>query len=343
MKKIILVIFAISAIFTAEGQTVVKKTKAEAKPQSSVSGGVSMRRQLFDAYQNQPTAETRWQHVVYRELDLNNDANAALYYPQEEMNGMQNLFSVIFDAMYSGKLQAYEYLDGREVFSAKYVVSLKNVMATHEFDAQDVPSSQVLSYYIKEKWDFDKNTSQYRAQVVAICPVLHKIGDFGSSATRYPLFWIKMDDLRPFISTKPILNSGMNTAVRYTIDDFFTLPLYDGKLYKVENPRGLTLMQQYPDADTLEMKRAELDAQLKNFGKSIWIDRTAEAPAKEKVAKEKAVAEEVAAAASEVQEPTVAAEVQEPAAVAEVQEPIADKKARKNRRTKQAVSHSVRR
>jgi hypothetical protein len=57
---------------------------------------------------------------------------------------------------------------------------------------------------------------------------------------------------------------------------------YQGDIYKVQNLRGLSLMQQYTDADTLRVKRAELDRQLTGFADSIWVrepDPTVSAPA----------------------------------------------------------------
>ena len=59
------------------------------------------------------SAQTRWEHVVYRELDVNVDENSALYYPQEPTDGLTNFFTVVFNAFTSGKLKTYEYLDGR--------------------------------------------------------------------------------------------------------------------------------------------------------------------------------------------------------------------------------------
>ena len=100
--------------------------------------------------------------------------------------------------------------------------------------------------------------------------MLHKLGDFGSEA-RYPLFWIDYSDLRPFIANELLMTAEMNTALRYSMDDYFTLSKYKGEIYKVQNPRGLTLQQQYPDPDTLKVKREEIETRLKTFGSSIWI------------------------------------------------------------------------
>ena len=248
------------------------------------------------------SAQTRWEHVVYRELDVNVDENSALYYPQEPTDGLTNFFTVVFNAFTSGKLKTYEYLDGREMFDEKHLVNIEDVLTTHKIEFKkkadkkgqstyiieqsDIPCHLVTSFYIKEKWEVDRNTSQYRHSVVAICPILHNIGDFGTEA-RYPLFWIDYNDLRPIIANELVMTAEMNTSLRYSMDDYFTLAKYKGEIYKVQNPRGLTLMQQYPDPDTLKAKREEIEQRLKTFGTSIWIKPEEETKAMSGKAKSK--------------------------------------------------------
>lgn len=268
----------------ASQPAVVKKTSPETKKKSASRTqanieGMSLRRQLFEQNQPQSSYANRWQRVIYRELDLTKDVNAVLYYPEVPTDGLTNMFCVLFDAFVKGNLKAYEYIDGRELLDEAHLVKVEDVLETHDIDPSDVPCYQVLSYYIKEQWDFDRNTSQYQSHIVALCPILHRQGEFGG-ITRYPLFWLSYDDLRPFIIDKLVMSSGINTAVRYSLDDFFTLRKYDGEIYKVQNPRGLTLMQQYPDEAQLKAKREEIENELQNFGKSVWVPQEKEQAAK---------------------------------------------------------------
>ena len=266
---------SVSSQSAASQSAVVRKTTPEAKKKSASRTqanieGMSLRRQLFEQNQPQSSYANRWQRVIYRELDLTKDVNAVLYYPEVPTDGLTNMFCVLFDAFVKGNLKAYEYIDGRELLDEAHLVKVEDVLETHDIDPSDVPCYQVLSYYIKEQWDFDRNTSQYQSHIVALCPILHRQGEFGG-ITRYPLFWLSYDDLRPFIIDKLVMSSGINTAVRYSLDDFFNLRKYDGEIYKVQNPRGLTLMQQYPDEKQLAAKRAEIERELKSFADTIWV------------------------------------------------------------------------
>jgi gliding motility associated protien GldN len=274
----------------------VKRTTTptkNAKTTATATGDqMTLRAQSFDEYQRRDAAESSWQRTVYRELDVTSGTNASLYYPEEPTDGLTNFFRVLLDLVVSGKVKAYEYLDGREVFSDKYVIKVTDMLqkfqiyytekpasgkiaGTIAIDENDVPSTEVLSYFLKERWEFDRTTSHYGPHVLALCPVLHRAGDFGGEAFKYPMFWVNYEDLRPYLRQQQIVSDGMNGAPRYTMEDFFNLAQYQGDIYKVQNLRGLSLMQQYPDADTLRQKRAEIDDELHRFGDSIWVGEPA--------------------------------------------------------------------
>ncbi len=254
---------------------------------SEVAEGMTLRQQAFAEYQRQDPQYVPWQNVVYRELDMNVGDNASLYYPVEPTDGMTNLFRVIMEALCTGQLKAYEYLDGREMFTEKYQINVETMLQRFEIpyltqaagagktiyrvEEVDVPSNEVMSYYLKERWQYDLTGSRYQAQVLALCPVLHRIGEFGGDAVSYPMCWINFEDLRPLLRGHLVMLDGMNNAPRLTMEEYFTLNKYKGELYKVQNTRGLNLMQQYPDPDSLSVARARIEAELRGFKDSLWV------------------------------------------------------------------------
>ncbi|MDE7442544.1 MAG: gliding motility protein GldN, partial [Muribaculaceae bacterium] len=194
-------------------------------------------------------ADVQWMRVIYRQLDLTDNKNTALYYPEDLVDGQENLFRIIMRLMADNTIPAYEYLDGREVFTDQYRIKTKEMLdrfgvlyteakgSTEKnprfvIEESDVPTNEVLSYYILERWTFDKRTNTMKTVVEAICPVLHRSGDFGGEAVKYPMFWIKYDALRPYLTTQYIFTDDDNNLARYTYDDFFTLNMYAGDIYK---------------------------------------------------------------------------------------------------------------
>jgi len=269
--------------------------KVHKKETQPIVDGNSQRQQSFAEYQRKEDGFMPWQHVVYRELDMEDPINASLYYPVEPMDGLTNMFRVILDGICTNRLKGYEYLDGREIFDEKYMVNPKDVLdkfqilyqekpgvgqngkPTYTIEEMDVPCNEVLSYFIKERWEFNQKTSKYGPRILAICPVLHRAGDFGGDEVKYPMFWLNYEDLRPLLRDHLIMSDGMNNTPRFTMEEFFTLEQYKGDIYKVQNTRGLSLMQQYPDPDTLKYMRAKIEAELRGFGDSIWVYEETEA------------------------------------------------------------------
>lgn len=263
-----------------------------------------------------PESEMQWMRVMYRELDLTKDQNGALYYPDEPVEGQDNLFRIILKNMADGRLQAYEYLDGREVFTDSYKVKMGDILdrfyilyshakgsteknPRYQIEEADIPASEVLSYYIIERWEFDRRSNRMRTVVEAICPVLHRAGDFGGEAVRYPMFWVRYDDLRPFITTQTIFTDDDNNLATATYDDFFNLGLYKGDIYKTRNLRNRSLMQMHPDPEELAHARDSIQDRLDNYEKKLWVPSLEELKARREAAEAAEAAETAAAEGSE--------------------------------------------
>jgi hypothetical protein len=103
--------------------------------------------------------------------------------------------------------------------------------------------------------------------------------DFGGQANTYPLFWVKYDDIAPFLSKQMIMTSNINNAAMMSIDDFFVKTKYKGEIYKTNNMLGQTLAQTVATADSTNQEAAikkeqqKIESQMKTFEKSIWGDQ----------------------------------------------------------------------
>jgi gliding motility associated protien GldN len=226
--------------------------------------------------------------VIYRSIDLEKDKNAALYFPEEPVEGQENLFRIIMRLLANNQLAAYEYLDGREVFTDQYRIKVRDILDRFHIlytdakgsteknpkfliDESDVPSNEVLSYYIIEQWEYDTRNNRLRPRVDAICPVLHRSGDFGGEAVKYPMFWIKFADIRPWLTQQTIFVNDDNNLPTCTYDDFFNLTMYDGEIYKTRNLKNRSMMQLYPDPDDRQRAQDSIQARLDNFEKKLWV------------------------------------------------------------------------
>lgn len=233
-------------------------------------------------------ADRQWMRVIYRQLDLDKDKNAALYYPEDLVDGQENLFRIIMRLLADNRMPAYEYLDGREVFTDQYRLKVGDLLdrfhiisqpakgsteknPRYVIDESDVPTNEVLSYYIIERWEFDTRNNRMNTIVEAICPVLHRSGDFGGEAVKYPMFWVKYSDLRPWLANQTIFTSDDNNLPTCTYDDFFTLNMYEGDIYKTRNLRNRSMMQLYPEPDDMARAQDSIQRRLDTFEDKLWV------------------------------------------------------------------------
>ena len=255
------------------------------KQQPAQSQGMTMRARLSFPTAVEMPENVVWRRDIYRELNLDDNANAGLYYPVEPIDKQLNLFTYVFKLALNGYIPVYEYrLDGNEVFSDSAKVQIRTILDNfHIFyeerdgklrvDNSDIPSAEVKMYYLKESAYFDDANSTFHRKVQAVCPVMLREDDFGGEAAKYPLFWVKYSDLEPFLSRQTVMTSNLNNAATMSMEDFFTLNRYEGKIYKTNNMLGKTLAQYCPNDSALAQEQRKIEAELKAFEQNIFGDQ----------------------------------------------------------------------
>lgn len=226
-----------------------------------------------------------WRRDIYREIILEEDANAPLYYPVEPVGSQMNLFTYLFKLMMRGSIKAYEYrLDGNEVFTDSAQVNRKAFLDNYHIyyernnrgiriDDSDIPSAEVKSYYVKESAYYDQASATFHIRPIAMCPILWRTDDFGDGEQKYPLFWVEYDDVAPYLSKQVIMTSNLNNAATMSMDDYFTQNRYKGKIYKTTNMLGRTLAQYCPTDSALVKEQKRIENELAAFEKNIWGDQ----------------------------------------------------------------------
>ncbi|MCP9610688.1 gliding motility protein GldN [Coprobacter tertius] len=290
LTKFIWAIACFSCSLTViQAQTANRSTVRTASPDKEEKSVLSVRAQNLYDNTGISEADIPWERVIYRELDLTKEKNLPLYFPEEVIDGQENLFRMIMRLLLDNQIPAYEYLDGREIFSDQYKLKLKEgILDRFEImyeekegrttkttryivEDSDIPTNLVLSYYLKERWIFDQRNSKFYPEIIAICPILSRTGDFGGEPVKYPMFWIRYNDLRPYLSQQYILADNENNVRHYTYDDYFQLRMFDGDIYKTMNLRNISLQQQYPSDTARIAAQKKIEDQLKNFDSNLWV------------------------------------------------------------------------
>lgn len=290
MKRILFILLIGGLSLTAVAQPKARRQQQEAAARQSNKNNMTLRSQLSFPTEDKMNEDVVWRRDVYRELNLNDNANAALYYPVEPLGSQMSLFTYLFKLVMLGPkhggVAAYSYdvNTGNERFIESLRVNpLKFLDDYHIFyertdrgvhiDDSDIPSAEVKGYFVKESTYYDQNTATFHTRVQALCPVMYREDDFGDGVTKYPLFWVKYDDLAPFLAKQTIMTSNLNNAATMSIDDYFTMNAYKGKIYKTANMLGKTLSQVVgSDSVKLSREQRRIESEIEQFEKSMWGD-----------------------------------------------------------------------
>ena len=148
----------------------------------------------------------------------------------------------------------------------------------------DVPGSEVLSYFVKESSYYDQNTATFHTRIVALCPVLHRASDEFSYESmtleegdedvnliqKYPMFWVKFEDIEPYISKQMIMVSNINNASKMSVADYLATNKYKGKIYMTTNMQNKAIMDYCKTDSDVVKEQKRLEKEMTDFEKHIW-------------------------------------------------------------------------
>lgn len=290
MKHLNKILVAIAFLLLGEYATAQPPARLREKTRKAESAvyEVPLSERAKNQYpKNETPSEVVWKRDIYRVLDLKKEKNASLYYPVQPIGKSVNLFTYIFRHILDNSIVAYEYsIDGYESFTPENKVNPREMLENHDIyyeiqgedstiivNPSDLPSNEILSYYIKESHYFDQRTSTYNCRVTAICPVLHRAEEFASEVTKYPMFWLKYDEIAPLLSLQTVMSSSYNNVSTMTLDDYFTKNCYEGEIYKTVNLRNLAINQYCKDSAAVKKEQKNIEKQLADFRTNLWTQK----------------------------------------------------------------------
>ncbi len=238
--------------------------------------------------------QMEWQRIVYRELDLQDESNTCLY----SLTNDEGLFPLVFQLAVSHTIPIYKHsINGKLVFDGKHQADILDVLRNHHIffeqkdnkiviDWDDIPSSEVLRYYIKESSFYDKANSSFSTKVLAICPVLVEESEFAETQTKYPLFWVEYKDLEPYLYNNTVSPDENNLALKMPLADYFSLNFYKGTIYN-SNAIGKSASQASVMDSLFNIKRQKIEEGLVKVKRPIYKTREMSMKQKKSVPKKK--------------------------------------------------------
>ena len=113
-----MIIFAVFTAGTVCAQPAARRQQKKASQTTSNAQNITTRALISYPTAAKMEEDVVWRRDIYRTINLEDDANAGLYYPVEAVGSQMNLFTYLFKLMMRGRINCYEYrLDGNEVFN----------------------------------------------------------------------------------------------------------------------------------------------------------------------------------------------------------------------------------